>query len=69
MADKETDWKPDDAEALKALIRATIAAAGPIDPGAIPSRVKERLRGHATGDLDVDAYIKEVLAETKRERD
>ena len=67
MADKSSDWKPDDAEALKALIRATIRAAGPIDAAAIPSRVKERLRGQATGDLDVDAYIREALADIRNE--
>ena len=67
MADKSSDWKPDDAAALKALIRATIKAAGPIDPAAIPSKVKERLRGQATGDLDVDACIREALAEMRKE--
>ena len=64
MADKKSTWKPDEA-ALKALIRETLLAAGPLDPNALPHKVKERLRGHATGELDVDAYIKEVLAETK----
>ena len=66
MADKKSDWKPDDEEALKALIRDTIKAAGPLPPDAFPSRVKERLKGRATGDLDVEAYIKEILAETKK---
>jgi len=61
MSDK--NWKPDE-EALKALIRKTIDAAGPIAPGALPSKIKERLKGRAAGDLDIDAYIKEVLAET-----
>ncbi len=65
MADKKTEWKPDE-DALKALIRATVMAAGPIDPSVIPHKVKERLKGQATGTLDVDAYIKEVLAETKK---
>lgn len=59
-------WKPDDEEALKALIRATVMAAGPIPPDAIPSKVKQRLKGRATGDLDIDAYIKEILAETQK---
>lgn len=66
MSDKPSDWKPDDEEALKALIRKTIQSAGAIDPAAIPSKVKERLRGQATGDLDVEAYIAEALAETKK---
>ena len=66
-SDESSDWRPDDAEALKALIRATIKAAGPIDAAAIPSRVKERLRGQATGDLDVDAYIREVMAQNRKD--
>lgn len=69
MNDKPSDWKPDDEEALKALIRKTIRSAGTIDPAVIPSKVKARLRGQATGDLDVEAYIAEVLAETKKEKD
>ena len=68
MADQKSDWKPDNAEALKALIRATIAAVGPLDPAAIPSRVKERIKGQAVGDLDVDAYIKDVLAEQQKRK-
>lgn len=66
MADQKSDWKPDNVEALKALIRATIAAAGPLDPAAIPSRVRERIKDQAAGDLDVDAYIKDVLAEARK---
>ena len=66
MNDKPSDWKPDDDEALKALIRKTIKSAGEIDPAAIPSKVRERLKGQATGDLDVDAYIAEALAEAAR---
>lgn len=63
MTDQSSDWKPSDEEALKALIRKTIRSAGELDPAAIPSRVKERLRGRATGDLDVDEYIREALAD------
>ena len=67
MTDKKP-WKPEgEEETLKALIRATIESAGPIAPDAIPSKVKERIKGRATGDLDVDAYIKQVLAETKKD--
>lgn len=69
MADKKSDWKPkgrDEVEALKALIRATVMNAGPMDPATLPSKVKERIRGRATGDLDVDAYIREVIAETRK---
>jgi hypothetical protein len=67
MAKKsKTEWKPKDEEALKALIRQTIKAAGPTDPSALPSKIKERIKGRIAGDLDVDAYIKEVLAEMKK---
>ena len=59
-----TDEKWDEAEeeALKALIRDTINAAGPIDPAALPHRIKERLKGQATGEVDLDALIKEALS-------
>ena len=65
MTNKKSDWKPDSDEALKQLIRDTIKAGGPIDPHTLPSKIRERLKGRATGDLDVDAYIREVLTETK----
>lgn len=52
--------------ALKALIRETIANAGPVSPDSIPHRVKERLKGQAVGDLDLDALIREALAEQKK---
>jgi hypothetical protein len=64
MAQK-SNWTPDKEEALKALIRQTIDAAGTADPDVLPHRVKQRLKGQATGDLDVDAYVKEVLKERK----
>jgi hypothetical protein len=61
-------WTPDTEEAAKKLIRETIAAAGSLDPATIPHRVKERLKGQATGDLDVDDYIRRALAEQKTKR-
>ncbi len=48
-------------EALKKLIRDTVAAAGAIAPDEIPHKVRERIRGQAAGDLDVDAYIRELI--------
>lgn len=66
MTEKKTDWEPDfDEDALKAIIRATVMNAGPIEPDALPSKVRERIKGRATGDLDVEAYIQEVLREAK----
>ncbi len=65
MADK-SDWKPDfDEDDLKALIRTTVINAGPIDPKELPFKVRERIKGRATGDLDIDAYIKQILRETR----
>ncbi|MCB2097974.1 MAG: hypothetical protein KDE05_10100 [Parvularculaceae bacterium] len=52
-------------EALKKLIRQTVDNAGAIAPDDIPHKVKERIRGQATGDLDVDAYIAKVLQDRK----
>ncbi len=63
-ADKK-EWSPDHEQALKALIKQTIDSVGPLAPDAIPHRVKEIIRGQATGDLDVDAYIREILRQTK----
>ncbi len=66
MSDKRK-WEPElDEDALKELIRATIASAGPIDPSELPSKIRERIKGRATGDLDVDAYVKQVLREAKK---
>lgn len=50
-------------KAVKALIRDTVASAGGIAPDAIPHRVKERLKGQALGDVDVDRLIAEALKE------
>ena len=52
-------------EALKKLIRDTVNAAGAVAPDDIPHRVKERLKGQAFGDFDVEAYIKEAIAARK----
>jgi len=66
MSDQKK-WKPDlDEDALKDLIRTTIDSAGPMDPAALPSKIRERIKGRATGDLDVDAYVQQVLRETKK---
>jgi len=64
MASKAIDDKAKE-EALKKLIRDTVNAAGAVSPGDIPHQVKERLKGHAAGDLDVDAVIREALAKKR----
>jgi hypothetical protein len=65
---KRPDWSAEKEEATKKLVRDAIRAVGADDPATIPHRVKERLKGQATGALDVDAYVKEVLAERKKRR-
>lgn len=61
---KSIDAKAKD-EALKKLIRETVAKAGAIAPDDIPHRVKERLKGQATGDLDIDACIAEAMKQRR----
>ncbi|MEZ5892818.1 MAG: hypothetical protein R3C58_06695 [Parvularculaceae bacterium] len=63
---KKSAWKPDDEEALKALIRDTVKHAGSVDPSELPSKIRERIKGRISGDLDIDAYVKQVLAEAKK---
>ncbi len=53
-------------KALKALIRETIAGSGGLAPDVIPHRVQERLKGQATGDVDLDRLIREAIAEQKK---
>lgn len=65
MAD-DKKWKPDDEEALKALIRETLKHAGPIDPSALPSKIREQIKGRVTGDVDIEAYVKQVLKEQRK---
>ncbi|WP_425407841.1 hypothetical protein [Hyphococcus sp.] len=65
MAD-EKKWTPQDADAIRALIRATVMNAGPIDPSIVPSKVRERIEGRVTGDVDIDAYIQQVLEEQNK---
>lgn len=66
MTDRKSHWSPDKEEAVKRLIRQTIESAGNVDPATLPHRVKQRLKDQATGDLDVDAYIRELLRERRR---
>jgi hypothetical protein len=65
MTDRAIDPKERE-KALKALIDETVAAAGGLAPDEIPHKVKERLKGYATGDLDVDAYIRQAIRDRRR---
>lgn len=66
MTEKKPAWKPDDEEGLKDLIRATIKSAGSVDPALLPSKVREQIKGRVSGDIDIDAYVKRVLAEERK---
>ena len=66
MTDKRSAWKPDDEEGLKDLIRATIKSAGSLDPALLPSKVREQIKGRVSGEVDIDAYVKKVLAEERK---
>ncbi|MBB4658941.1 hypothetical protein [Parvularcula dongshanensis] len=62
---EQTDASEDPAEAIRAVIRATVSASGEPDPSVLPNLVRAQLRGHDTAGHDVDAYIREVLAEMR----
>jgi len=66
MTEKKPQWKPDDEEGLKDLIRATIKSAGANDPAQLPSRLREQIKARVSGNVDVDAYIATVIAESKK---
>ncbi|MEM7741268.1 MAG: hypothetical protein AAF225_10755 [Pseudomonadota bacterium] len=55
-----------DDEALRRLIEATVTAAGETDPSVLPHAVRRQLAGRATGSLDVDAAIADVLRNLKK---
>jgi len=63
---KNAEWKPDDDEGLKDLIRATIKSAGSTDPAQLPSKVREKIKLRISGEETVDDYVKRVLAESKK---
>ena len=55
----------DAAETIKAIIRATVSAAGEPDPETLPHLIRKRLEGQVSGDVDIDAYVAEVMAEMR----
>ncbi len=65
MARKAIDDKTKD-EALKKLIRETVTSAGAVAEGDIPHKVKERIKGQAKGDLDVDGYVRDMTKARRR---
>lgn len=64
----ETAWTAAKEDALKALIRQTIRDMGETDPSVLPHRVKERLKSRVSGALDIEAYVRQVLAEQQKGR-
>lgn len=54
------------AEAIRNIIRATVSAAGEPDPATLPHLIRQRLGDHALGEKEVEAYVKEVMAEMRK---
>lgn len=62
---------PDDKaqeEAIRELIRQTIASMGETGPETLPHMVRERLKGQLTGDADLERICADVLREQRRAR-
>ncbi|NNU14810.1 hypothetical protein HK107_00555 [Parvularcula sp. ZS-1/3] len=55
-----------DKAALRRIIESTVVAAGEPDPSTLPHLIRQRLEGQATGELDLDQYIQQVLREMKK---
>lgn len=64
MTDKK--WQPDMEETIRYIIRATVSASGAVDPEELPHLVRSRMQGQVSGDVDVDDYVKSVLAKMKK---
>ncbi len=56
--------KPDD-KALEKLVREAAKALGDTDPAQLPHQIRQRLKGQVDGSVDVDEYIKKLMAEMK----
>jgi hypothetical protein len=37
------------------------------DPAALPSKVREQIRARISGDIDINDYVKKVLAESRKD--
>lgn len=55
-----------DKDAIRRLIEATVVASGEPDPSTLPHQIRQKLEGRATGDIDLEQYIQQVLQEMKR---
>ena len=69
MADKDdaaSGWTPDIEQALDALIEKTLKDAGDLSPDTIPHRLKQALKGYASGEVDIDDYINRALEKRKK---
>jgi hypothetical protein len=60
-------WKPEKKEAIKALIRDTINAAGPTSPDALPHKIRDKVKAQIEGEIDLDVLIAEVLRDMRRD--
>lgn len=58
----------DKEKALKNLIKETVSSAGTIAPDESPQKVKDRIRRQASGELDVDDYVKEAKKRDNKKR-
>ena len=66
MMSSDKTWKPEFDEAtLRGLIEEAVQAIGPNDPGLSPPKVRARLVGRITGEVDLDRLIGEIIAEQK----
>lgn len=66
---KPGQWTPQyDEKTLRGLVEEAVRAIGVQDPMLSPSKIRERLVGRVTGDIDLDALIKDVLADLKKEK-
>ncbi|MEM0929440.1 MAG: hypothetical protein AAGI89_09125 [Pseudomonadota bacterium] len=63
MTDQPTSL---DEDAIRRLIEATVSAAGETDPSELPHQVRRKLAGQATGAVDLEATIADVLRGIKK---
>lgn len=57
---------PDREEAIRKLIRQTIASMGDVEADRLPHLIRERLKGQVSGEVDLNRYLKDLAAEWER---